>query len=371
MRRPVSKSVFLRKQEPRVTGPVASGPRVLLSQGHWWGVALSASALISSSAAAAKPVDHYTASTGDIKIEISAPRADIIRIRAGEGALPEDASWAVLPQPRETRVPLEVNDKGDTTEIRTSQLIVRVDNKTLAITITDLAGKTILADADGTPIRFDNGGFRVRKAMPQDEHFFGLGDKTGPLDRRGGAYTFWNTDRFGYSPADDPIYKSIPFIIGLNEAGGTYGLFMDNTWRGFMDLGKSERAAFSFGAEGGGVDYYVMTGATPKDIVRDYAYLTGPAPLTPQWALGFQQSRWSYLTQGEAQGIADRLRADRIPADVLWLDIDYQEPAVHRRQEGVSGLAGAGHEARCDEDEAGGHHRPSHRGPPQPGLCAV
>lgn len=68
-----------------------------------------------------------------------------------------------------------------------------------------------------------------------------------------------------------------------------------------------------------------MTGATPKDVVEDYAYLTGPAPLTPKWALGFQQSRWSYMTQVEAQGIADRLRNDKIPADVLWLDIDYQD----------------------------------------------
>ena len=324
MRHQTSPSVFLRKQEPRVTKGGARGPRLLLSQEHWLRVAASLLVIVPAMAAA-KPVDHYTASAGGIKIEISAPRADIIRVRAGEGSLPEDASWAVLPAARETRVPLEVSDKGGTTELDTGQLIVLIDDKTLALTITDLAGKTILADAPGTPIRFDNGGFRVRKAMPQDEHFFGLGDKTGPLDRRGGAYTFWNTDRFGYSPADDPIYKSIPFVIGVNEAGVTYGLFMDNTWRGFMDLGKSERAAFSFGAEGGGLDYYVMTGATPKDIVRDYAYLTGPAPLTPQWALGFQQSRWSYLTQSEAQGIADRLRADRIPADVLWLDIDYQD----------------------------------------------
>ncbi len=286
---------------------------------------LAALALMLPAMAAAKSVDRYTATANGVTLEISAPRADIVRVRAGQSALPEDASWAVLPDVRKKTVPLEVTTTGGATELRTAALIVRIDAKTLAITITDLAGKTILADAAGTPIAFENGGFRVRKAMPNDQHFFGLGDKTGPLDRRGGAFTFWNTDQFGYSPATDPIYKSIPFVIGLNESGGTYGLFMDNTWRGFMDLGKSERAAFSFGAEGGGVDYYVMTGAAPRDIVQSYAYLTGPAPLTPLWALGFQQSRWSYMTQTEAQGIADRLRADKIPADVLWLDIDYQD----------------------------------------------
>ena len=276
-------------------------------------------------AAAARTVDRYTASADGVTIEISAPRADIVRVRAGQGALPEDASWAVLPASRAAHAPLDVSEDDAAATLHTDRLTVTLDRRTLAVTIADRAGNVILADAPGTPLRFENGGFRVRKAMPNDEHFFGLGDKIGPLDRRGGAYTFWNTDTFGYSPATDPIYKSVPFVIGLNEAGGTYGLFMDNNWRGFMDLGKSERAAFSFGAEGGGVDYYVMTGATPKHIVQSYAWLTGPAPLTPRWALGFQQSHWSYMTQAEAQGIANRLRADRIPADVLWLDIDYQD----------------------------------------------
>lgn len=275
--------------------------------------------------AIAAPADRYAATANGVTIEISAPRADIVRVRAGQGALPEDASWAVLPEARAKRAPLDVSETDATATLRTDKLTVTLDKRTLAMTITDPAGKTILADAPGNALAFDNGGFRVRKAMPNDEHFFGLGDKTGPLDRRNGAFTFWNSDTFGFSPATDPIYKSIPFVIGLNEAGDTYGLFMDNTHRGFMDLGKSERAAFAFGAEGGGVDYYVMTGATPKDIVQDYAYLTGPAPLTPLWALGFQQSHWSYMTQAEAQGIADRLRADRIPSDVLWLDIDYQD----------------------------------------------
>jgi alpha-glucosidase len=151
---------------------------------------LAATALIMPAMANAKPVDRYVASAGGVKIEISAPRADIIRVRAGEGALPEDASWAVPDAVRAKRAPIEVSDKGGTTELRTAALIVTIDDKTLAITITDLEGKTILADAAGRALQFDNGGFRVRKAMPNDQHFFGVGDKTGPLDRRGGAFTF-------------------------------------------------------------------------------------------------------------------------------------------------------------------------------------
>src|SRR5207342_514532 len=99
------------------------------------------------------------------------------------------------------------------------------------------------------------------------------GDKTGPLDRRGSAYSLWNTDAYGFGAATDPLYKSIPFVIGLDEKGGSFGLFLDNSWRSFFDFGKSERDAFVFGAEGGPIDYYVMVGASPREIVQDYAWL--------------------------------------------------------------------------------------------------
>ena len=274
-----------------------------------------------------RTAEYVTVGNGSgVHLTITALRDDIIRIRAAKGDMPppEDASWAVSSVVRAKTVPLEVIEDENTYEFRTAKVIIKVDHKTLAVTVTDLAGHVVLADAAGTALNFDNGGFRLRKAMPQDEHFFGLGDKTGPLDRRGEAFSLWNTDAFGFAATTDPIYKSVPFIMGVDETGHSFGLFMDNTYRSFFDFGKSERDAFSFGAEGGPVDYYVMAGTDPKSVVEDYAYLTGTAPLTPLWALGFQQSHWSYMTQTEAQGIADRLRTDKIPADVIYLDIDYQ-----------------------------------------------
>lgn len=288
-----------------------------------WGGSLLAGLLAAS--AMARPVDRYIANGNGARIEVSAPRADIIRIRAGERDLPEDSSWAVPQEVRARRVPLDVTETGGRTVIRTSALEVDLDPVTLAVTVRDARGRVVLADAPGAGLRFEQGGFRLRKAMPEDAHYFGLGDKTGPLDRRGGAFAFWNTDQFGYGSATDPLYKSVPFVLGLDEGGHGFGLFMDNHWRGYFDFGKAERDVLAMGAEGGPIDYYVMAGPDPKAVVESYAYLTGKPPLIPLWALGFQQSRWSYMTQGEAKGIADRLRADRIPADVLWLDIDYQD----------------------------------------------
>jgi alpha-glucosidase len=205
---------------------------------------------------------------------------------------------------------------------RTASLDVRVERSPLRVVIRDLAGNVISADAVGRPTRFELGGFSLSKQMPGDEHYFGLGDKTGSFDRRNQAYTLWNTD---VAPQEsvDPLYKSIPFFLGINGTR-SYGLFLDNTWRSWFDFGKQARDAISFGAEGGPLDYYVLYGPSPKHVVESYAYLTGTPPLPPLWALGFQQSRYSYTPESQAREIANRLRADKIPSDVLYLDIDYQ-----------------------------------------------
>ena len=105
--------------------------------------------------------------------------------------------------------------------------------------------------------------FRVYKTMAPDEHFFGLGDKVGPLDRRNQAFTDWNTDAYGWQESTDPIYKSIPFFLSWNQ-GRVLGVFFDNTWRASFDFGKESADAYSFGAPNGPVDYYLLYGPSPK-----------------------------------------------------------------------------------------------------------
>ncbi len=107
--------------------------------------------------------------------------------------------------------------------------------------------------------------------------------------------------------------------------GRTAGVFLDNTWRTSFDFDKEQRDAYSFGAPNGPLDYYVMYGPEPKKVLSAYAWLTGITPLPPLWSLGYQQSRYSYYPESEVYGIAKKLREDRIPTDVIWLDIDFQK----------------------------------------------
>ncbi|MGA9672897.1 MAG: TIM-barrel domain-containing protein, partial [Terracidiphilus sp.] len=201
-------------------------------------------------------------------------------------------------------------------------LIVELDRKNYELTVRDLERNVLQQDA--RPVRFDGDAFRIYKAMPVDEHYFGLGDKTGPLDRRNQAFTLWNTDAYRFQESTDPIYKSIPYFMTF-RAGRATGILLDNTWRTSFDFGKESAGVYSFGAAAGPLDYYLFYGPSPKQVVETYAWLTGTPPLPPLWSLGFQQSRYSYMSQARVLEVANRFRADSIPADAIYLDIDYQE----------------------------------------------
>lgn len=285
-------------------------------------------------------LDHVTASkplengielhSGTAVMTITALRDDVIRVRVGaEGTFPEDASWAVLPEARTAKVTVTAANSGDTVGFKTAKLAVSVDRATMALKVTDLNGHVIDEDEAERPTEYygdkdGREGFRVTKVSPPDEHYFALGDKPGPLDRRNMAFTMWNTDAFGFQESTDPIYKSIPFVLTMNE-GRAAGLFLDNTWRTSWEFNKVQRDAWSFTAPDGPLDYYILYGPEPKQVLNEWAWLVGRTPLPPLWSLGYQQSRYSYYPESEVRNIAKHLREDHIPADVLWLDIDYQQ----------------------------------------------
>ncbi|MGR6327661.1 TIM-barrel domain-containing protein [Sphingomonas sp. XXL09] len=263
--------------------------------------------------------DGVAVRLGAETIRVVALTDAILRIRIGQnGAMPEDASWAVDAAVRKQRARVTPTADGFTTAAL--RVAFAADGR---MTVTDPAGKVISADA--APFRRDGKGFGFAKAMPQGEHYFGLGDKTGGLDRRGKSFVDWNTDAFGFTSAEDPIYKSIPFFIGVGGDGGSYGIFLDNSWRTWFDFGHRDDGVLAFGAPDGPADYYLIAGPTTAEVTRRYTDLTGKAPLVPQWALGYQQSRYSYMTANELKQVAARLRQERVPTDVLWLDIDFQD----------------------------------------------
>ena len=202
--------------------------------------------------------------------------------------------------------------------ISTPDLDVLVYKAPLRVTFENKKAGTVLADA--TDAYADEAGtVSCTKVFDGDEHIFGLGEKTGLMDRRGGLYTMWNSDKPCYCLNEDPLYKSIPFFVSSKR----YGIFFDNSYKSHFDFRDSEN--YSFSADGGQMIYYYMAGKDYKDILGQYIKLTGNPVMPPKWALGFSQCRGTYTSQDEALEVAAKFRELQIPCDIIYQDIGWTQ----------------------------------------------
>ncbi len=258
---------------------------------------------------------------------------NVVRIRvAPTGKFEREFSYAFDPAMERTTPSAKVVQTRTQITITNADGSKVVIHKTpMRIEIFDAAGNLVVGDDPGNPVRFDRvtGEFAATKRRTSEvETYYGFGEKAFIEMSRNGKYIVnWNTDTFAYPIGTDPIYQSIPFFYALND-GKAYGLYFNNTFRSFFDMGKTSPDRYAFGANGGELDYFVFTGGkerSPKKVLADYANLTGKTPLPPIWALGNQQSRWSYFPEKRVREIADGFRKNKIPADVLYLDIDYMD----------------------------------------------
>lgn len=157
-----------------------------------------------------------------------------------------------------------------------------------------------------------------------DGPVYGLGDKTGPLDKRGYGYVNWNTDDpTPHSDTYKSLYKSIPFLL-LFSHSCTAGLFFDNTSKCLFDIGKRKKGVVEYAYAEGGLDLYCFFGAMP-DVISDYTSLLGRTPLPPRKALGNQQSRWSYSNEDELLSMVKGYEDADIPLSMVHFDIDYMD----------------------------------------------
>ncbi|MDD3224455.1 MAG: glycoside hydrolase family 31 protein [Clostridium sp.] len=184
-----------------------------------------------------------------------------------------------------------------------------------------------LAVKEGHKINVESNKYKINvvKKMESNMFFYGLGEKTGPLNKKGYRYKMWNTDNpSAHTEAFEALYKSIPFFITLRK-GQSFGIFFDNTFETCFDMGKENSEYYYFGAVDGNIDYYFIYGPEVKEVVNRFTYLTGKTPLPQIWTLGYQQSRWTYVPESRLISVAESFRKKNIPCDVLYLDIDYMD----------------------------------------------
>jgi len=247
---------------------------------------------------------------------------NIIRVRLSDRPFFKDQSYAVVASP--ALQPVKWAQDAAAITVTTDSLQLIIHKSPFSITFLTLEGKVINEDEKGLGTSWIGTQVTTYKTLQPGERFIGLGEKTGNLDRRGNAYTNWNSDVYGYHIDQDPLYSDIPFYIGTH-GGLSYGIFLDNSYRTDFNFGASNDRCSSFGAQGGEMNYYFIYHSDVAGIIKSYTDLTGRMKMPPLWSLGYQQNRYSYYPDAEVLRIAHTLREKRIPADGITLDIHYMD----------------------------------------------
>ncbi len=282
-------------------------------------------------------------------LRIDVIRDDILRIKLSKGGVFDEAPTFAVCADLSSDVPcfeVEVGEKG--VKICTSKMVLTLELSPFRLDVQRTDGSFIFEtglNQDGIPEFYAslNNEFVIRKHCMREDAFYGLGEKTGRLNRKGQDFTLWNTDvlnptatgefkakhAVGDPRADqtstefDPYYVSIPFFYHMMADNQAAGFFVDNGYRARFDF--SPHTAYSYHFLGGQYTEYIFAGPSMADILEGYTWLTGRMQPPPLWALGYHQCRWHAYNQETLEALAIKQRQAHIPCDALWLDIDYMD----------------------------------------------
>ena len=206
---------------------------------------------------------------------------------------------------------IEIEQAGSDTLLRGSKLTVSISNETGALRVLDASGAELLAEAEPARAAPHT---RTSFTLPPDRAFFGMGDQNRDhLNHRGQKADLWVRNVTGYIP--------IPLIV--TDDG--FGLVINTTRRVKVDLGVDAADRFGFEVDDDSLDYYVLYGPTPAEILERYTALSGRPPMPPRWAMGL----WFVCrTQANSREFVDdcyAFRREGIPCDAIGLEPGWME----------------------------------------------
>lgn len=168
-----------------------------------------------------------------------------------------------------------------------------------------------------------NGKANASLSIPEGTSIYGGGEVTGPLLRNGKTIKLWNTDSGAYGVDNGKrLYQSHPWMMGVRKDGTAFGILFDTSWKAELSCTNQK---IELKSEGVPFRVFIIDRDSPQAVVRGLSELTGTMPMIPRWALGYQQSRFSYTPVNRVIEIADTFRQKKIPCDVIWMDIDYMD----------------------------------------------
>lgn len=214
----------------------------------------------------------------------------------------------------------EFQDLDSNFKINSDELKLVINKNPLNIEVFDNENKLISSDYPSLgfwsgELNDSSKEIRIYKRYDSIENpplIYGLGDKTGSINRWGRRFRNSPIDALGYdSEHTDPLYKDIPFFIHFDkETQNAHGIFFDNFHKKTFDFGKERKPGLYYymSAEAGEANYYIFNGPSIKEVLQNYLNLTGMPALMPDYALGYLASGMSYLENyGELEKQDDRV----------------------------------------------------------------
>jgi len=266
---------------------------------------------------------EHTIDGGLLTIRLSSPLEGVARVRIShfEGGRDSAPAFALSdnPQPR-----VKTSDQGDTVLLQTGRLAVRVRRRSpYLVEFIDIDGSGIERILTWTGERrtawFDVEGqgryVAEQLSLGVGELVYGLGERFTPFVKNGQSVDIWNEDG---GTSSEQSYKNIPFY--MTSSG--YGVFVNHPGRVSFEVGSERVARVGFSVPGEELEYFVISGPGPKDVLAKYALLTGKPSLPPAWSFGLWLTT-SFTTSYDEQTVLGFIRgmADRdLPLSVFHFD---------------------------------------------------
>ncbi|DBA02690.1 TPA: hypothetical protein N0F65_010515 [Lagenidium giganteum] len=189
--------------------------------------------------------------------------------------------------------------------------------------VTRKSDKYVLFDSSALGLVFKDQYLQIATAIEGDLSVYGLGESTRETMRlrTGEKHTLWTRDQAAFIRGVN-LYGSHPFFMGVNSQGKAHGVFLFNS--NGMDVTREDKMVV-YQAIGGVLDFFVMTGPAPANVLAQYTSLIGRPKLQPFWAYGFHQCRWRYTSVSHFHYVVEQYEKAKIPLDVMWADIDYMD----------------------------------------------
>lgn len=222
-------------------------------------------------------------------------------------------SFAVNNKPAKPVFAME--EQGNFINIKLKGLKVVISKNPFRISYYNKANQLLITENKASQGNME--GASLNFSVSPDEVFYGGGSRALGMNRRGNRLKLFNEPHYGYQNRAEVLNYSLPVMISSKK----YAVLFDNASAGYLDLDSRKTNSIDYGAVGGNMNYYVISGDEWFDLTNQYTWLTGRQPLPPRWAFGNYSSRFGYHSQREAEKTVDMFFKDNIPVDAVVIDI--------------------------------------------------